>query len=335
MLWFRPHNRFGPGLYLVGGGTHPCSGLPVIYEGARISAKLLIEELAGARAAENAGLPETAPLAASAKHLEEPGPPRHRPAAGAAAGGGDSHGGFRGDDRGRGGRGRARRRAGPRRPVPGGLSGEACGRGDSALAQGSEARFTFRGLPQGVYAVSPSRTSTAAASSTGRRWACLSNPTASPAMPGGGRGRISATPPSSCASPALPSACASPAPCRGADPMAPVACLAGVTLALRGRRVLDGIDLALAPGETLAARPERGGKTSLMRLVAGRLAPDAGTVRVGGADPHRVGEARRAVGWVPQDIALYPRLTVAENLSVFAQLAGCPGGSAAPPSSGR
>jgi uncharacterized protein (DUF2141 family) len=35
----------------------------------------------------------------------------------------------------------------------GGLSGEACGRGDSALAQGSEARFTFRGLPQGVYAV--------------------------------------------------------------------------------------------------------------------------------------------------------------------------------------
>ncbi len=64
MLWFRPHNRFGPGLYLVGGGTHPGSGLPVIYEGARISARLLIEELAGARAAENAGLPETAPFAA-------------------------------------------------------------------------------------------------------------------------------------------------------------------------------------------------------------------------------------------------------------------------------
>jgi phytoene desaturase len=64
MLWFRPHNRFGPGLYLVGGGTHPGSGLPVIYEGARISARLLIEELAGARAAARAGIPETAPLAA-------------------------------------------------------------------------------------------------------------------------------------------------------------------------------------------------------------------------------------------------------------------------------
>jgi phytoene desaturase len=45
MLWFRPHNRFAPGTYLVGGGTHPGSGLPVIFEGARISVRLLLEEL--------------------------------------------------------------------------------------------------------------------------------------------------------------------------------------------------------------------------------------------------------------------------------------------------
>ncbi|GJE27347.1 phytoene desaturase family protein [Methylobacterium organophilum] len=64
MLWFRPHNRFGHGLYLVGGGTHPGSGLPVIYEGARISARLLIEDLAGRRAPEVlAELPATQPLA--------------------------------------------------------------------------------------------------------------------------------------------------------------------------------------------------------------------------------------------------------------------------------
>ena len=44
MLWFRPHNRFGPGVYLVGGGTHPGSGLPVIFEGARISSRLLLED---------------------------------------------------------------------------------------------------------------------------------------------------------------------------------------------------------------------------------------------------------------------------------------------------
>jgi phytoene desaturase len=48
MLSFRPRNRFNDteGLYLVGGGTHPGSGLPVIYEGARITAKLVREDLA-------------------------------------------------------------------------------------------------------------------------------------------------------------------------------------------------------------------------------------------------------------------------------------------------
>jgi len=46
MLWFRPHNRFVPGsVYLVGGGTHPGSGLPVIFEGARITSRLVLEDL--------------------------------------------------------------------------------------------------------------------------------------------------------------------------------------------------------------------------------------------------------------------------------------------------
>ena len=46
MLHLRPHNRFEDldGVYLVGGGTHPGSGLPVIFESARISSKLLLEE---------------------------------------------------------------------------------------------------------------------------------------------------------------------------------------------------------------------------------------------------------------------------------------------------
>ncbi len=47
MMHFRPRNRFGraKGVYLVGGGTHPGSGLPVIYEGARISTDLLLQDL--------------------------------------------------------------------------------------------------------------------------------------------------------------------------------------------------------------------------------------------------------------------------------------------------
>lgn len=58
MLCFRPRNRFSEldGVYVVGGGTHPGSGLPVIYEGARISTDLVLEDL-GIRhvAAEKAG----------------------------------------------------------------------------------------------------------------------------------------------------------------------------------------------------------------------------------------------------------------------------------------
>jgi phytoene desaturase len=47
MLHRRPHNRFEDveSVYLVGGGTHPGSGLPVIFESARISARLLLEDL--------------------------------------------------------------------------------------------------------------------------------------------------------------------------------------------------------------------------------------------------------------------------------------------------
>ncbi len=47
MLHWRPHNRFEEldGVYIVGGGTHPGSGLPVIFEGARISMRLLAEDL--------------------------------------------------------------------------------------------------------------------------------------------------------------------------------------------------------------------------------------------------------------------------------------------------
>jgi phytoene desaturase len=60
MLHRRPGNRFAdvPGVYLVGGGTHPGSGLPVIYEGARITAGLVRHDLglAGAPAAPSMGM---------------------------------------------------------------------------------------------------------------------------------------------------------------------------------------------------------------------------------------------------------------------------------------
>jgi len=75
MLNFRPKNRFEDldGVYLVGGGTHPGSGLPTIFESARISARLLTEDLGGASIAANREErlePATATYAASRATLE-------------------------------------------------------------------------------------------------------------------------------------------------------------------------------------------------------------------------------------------------------------------------
>ncbi len=64
MLHLRPHNRFEDvdGIYLVGGGTHPGSGLPVIFESARISTRLLLAELGLAPTTKAARTPQPAPL---------------------------------------------------------------------------------------------------------------------------------------------------------------------------------------------------------------------------------------------------------------------------------
>ena len=105
----------------------------------------------------------------------------------------------------------------------------------------------------------------------------------------------------------------------------PVLRLAGATFAYGRRRVLDGIDLVLRPGEVYALLGSNGaGKSTLIRVVCGQLELAAGTVRVAGVDPRLDGRARTAIGLVPQDIALYPKLTVRENLHVFADLSGVP-----------
>src|SRR5690606_910263 len=78
-----------------------------------------------------------------------------------------------------------------------------------------------------------------------------------------------------------------------------------------GPAALDGVDLRVAPGEFLGLLgPNGAGKTTLVSIVTGVVRPTAGTVRVQGHDitrePHRV---HRAIGFVPQDIALYEPLT--------------------------
>ena len=87
--------------------------------------------------------------------------------------------------------------------------------------------------------------------------------------------------------------------------------------------VLNGVSLNLHAGEIFGLLgPNGAGKTTLMKALCGRLALDAGTVRIDGANPLRSRLVRRRIGFVPQDIALYSYLTVRENLAVFARLAG-------------
>jgi ABC-2 type transport system ATP-binding protein len=101
--------------------------------------------------------------------------------------------------------------------------------------------------------------------------------------------------------------------------------VAGVRHGYDGRPVLQGVDLTLNPGEIYALLGANGaGKTTLIRTLCGRLKPDAGTVLLNGLDPARVPAARAVLGLVPQEIALYPHLTVTENLATFASLAQVP-----------
>lgn len=97
-----------------------------------------------------------------------------------------------------------------------------------------------------------------------------------------------------------------------------------------GRVVLDRIDLALEPGTLVALLGVNGaGKSTLLALAAGALAPDAGAVRVFGADPIRAPRAlRRRIGWLPDPVPLWPELTVREQVEAAARLQGLDRGAA-------
>jgi putative spermidine/putrescine transport system ATP-binding protein len=79
--------------------------------------------------------------------------------------------------------------------------------------------------------------------------------------------------------------------------------------------VLDGVDLAIEKGEFIALLGPSGcGKTTLLRIIAGLVQPDGGTVMLAGTDVTRLPPHRRNIGVVFQNYALFPHLTVAENV---------------------
>jgi ABC-2 type transport system ATP-binding protein len=85
----------------------------------------------------------------------------------------------------------------------------------------------------------------------------------------------------------------------------------GLTKRFGDREALRGVSFGAAPGELVAViGPNGAGKTTLLSILAGIQAADGGEVETG----------KGAVGWVPQQAALYRRLTVEENLLLFARL---------------
>jgi ABC-2 type transport system ATP-binding protein len=90
-----------------------------------------------------------------------------------------------------------------------------------------------------------------------------------------------------------------------------------------GRRLaVDDVGFAVAPGETYGLLgPNGAGKTTTIRMLCGLLRCDTGLVEVGGHDlDDGSGAARALIGYVPQDVALYPDLTARENLRFFGRL---------------
>ncbi len=91
---------------------------------------------------------------------------------------------------------------------------------------------------------------------------------------------------------------------------------------------IDGISMSVRAGElTALVGPDGAGKTTLMRMMAGLLKPDAGSLSVLGidvaADPQSV---QNRISYMPQRFGLYEDLSVQENLDLYADLHGVPQG---------
>jgi osmoprotectant transport system ATP-binding protein len=93
-----------------------------------------------------------------------------------------------------------------------------------------------------------------------------------------------------------------------------------------------GVTLAIARGELVAVLGESGsGKTTLVRMINRLIDPDEGTVRVGGRDVREVDPVvlRRSIGYVIQQIGLFPHFTIGDNVAVVPRLLGWAAGDIA------
>ena len=92
--------------------------------------------------------------------------------------------------------------------------------------------------------------------------------------------------------------------------------LSGITKGFGADTVLKGIDLAIEPGEFLSLVGMSGcGKSTLLRIIAGLETPDSGAIAIGGGDVTGVDPSDRNLAMVFQSYALYPHMTVRQNIA--------------------
>lgn len=104
----------------------------------------------------------------------------------------------------------------------------------------------------------------------------------------------------------------------------------GVRKRLGAAQVLDGVSLRVDRGELLTLLGESGsGKTTLLRLCAGFLRPDEGEIWIGGERVDALPPYRRRVNTVFQHYALFPHMSVAENVAYGLRVTGVPRGEVA------
>src|SRR6476469_6187412 len=98
----------------------------------------------------------------------------------------------------------------------------------------------------------------------------------------------------------------------------------GLTRDFGSFRAVDAIDLAVPAGSFYGfLGPNGAGKSTTIKCLTGLLRPSGGTMRILGLDPLADAVAvKRRIGVVPEDLALFDRLTAAETLSVVADVHG-------------
>jgi len=107
----------------------------------------------------------------------------------------------------------------------------------------------------------------------------------------------------------------------------PVLACSGLAKRFGARQAVDGVGFTIAHGETYGLLgPNGAGKTTTISMVCGILARDGGEVLIDGSplDPGTT-SVKAAIGYVPQDLAIYPDLSARENLAFFGRLYGLRG----------